>query len=140
MLPVGLVTVAFIGIVYPAPGLVMATLPTQYIAVSIIFICSGLTLRTDEIKEAMSAWGATGWGVLSILFVTPLLGALIAGQAPVDANFRLGLALFCCMPTTLSSGIALTNQARGNGALALLLTVTTNLLGIFTIPFVLVQV
>ena len=41
------------------------------------------------------------------------------------------------MPTTLSSGIALTQQARGNVALALLLTVSTNLLGIFTVPFVL---
>ena len=45
-----------------------------------------------------------------------------------------------CMPTTPSSGIALTNQARGNTALALLLTVATNLAGIFTIPFVLVVV
>ena len=41
------------------------------------------------------------------------------------------------MPTTLSSGIALTGQARGNVALALLLTVLTNVGGIFTVPFAL---
>ena len=117
----------------------MGTLPTQYVAVSIIFFCSGLLLRTDEIQAAFSAWRASGWGIVSILFITPAIGVVLAFQVPVQAEFQLGLALFCCMPTTLSSGIALTQQARGNVALALLLTVSTNLLGIFTVPFVLAQ-
>lgn len=137
MLPVGLIAVALIGLLWPSPGRMMAELPTQYVAVSIIFLCSGLLLRTDEIRAALSAWPATLWGILAILFLTPVLGAAVALMAPLDDSFRLGLALFCCMPTTLSSGIALTQQARGNTALALLLTVTTNLLGVFTIPFVL---
>lgn len=42
-----------------------------------------------------------------------------------------------CVPTTLSSGVALTLSAKGNATLALLLTVGTNLLGVFTIPFAL---
>ncbi len=136
-LPVGLVIAALVGFLAPAPGLFMASLPTQYIAVSIIFICSGLTLRTDEIKAALSSWTATAWGSASILFITPLIGTLIAFQLPLDRSFQLGLALFCCMPTTLSSGLALTAQARGNVALALLLTVLTNTVGIVTVPFVL---
>ena len=140
MLPVGLVLVALAGMLWPEPGRVMGRLPTQYVAVSIIFICSGLLLRTDEIRAALHAWPATAWGTASILFITPAVGAMIAFRTPLDPTFQLGLALFVCMPTTLSSGIALTNQARGNAALALLLTVTTNLLGVFTIPFVLVAV
>ncbi len=140
MLPVGLLTVAIIGMVWPAPGRTMAALPTQYVAVSAIFLCSGLLLRTDEIRAALRAWRATTWGVLSILFLTPMIGGLFAFRVPMDPAFQLGLALFVCMPTTLSSGIALTTQARGNTALALLLTVVTNLAGIFTIPFVLVAV
>ena len=140
MLPVGLLSVAVIGILWPEPGRAMGRLPTQYIAVSIIFLCSGLLLRTDEIRQALSAWRATVLGVVAILFVTPAIGAVIAFRVPVDPAFQLGLALFMCMPTTLSSGIALTIQARGNAALALLLTVSSNLLGIFTIPFVLVAV
>lgn len=118
----------------------MGQLPTQYVAVSAIFVCSGLLLRTDEIRAALRAWGATAWGVLSILLITPLVGGAIAFRIPMEPAFQLGLALFVCMPTTLSSGIALTTQARGNAALALLLTVVTNLAGIFTIPFVLVLV
>ena len=137
MLPVGLLCAAAVGLAWPDPGRYMGTLPTQYVAVSIIFFCSGLLLRTDEIQAAFSAWRASGWGIVSILFATPVIGVVIAFQVPVQADFQLGLALFCCMPTTLSSGIALTQQARGNVALALLLTVSTNLLGIFTVPFVL---
>ena len=138
-LPVGLVAVALIGFFFPEPGLYMATWPTQRIAITIIFLCSGLILRTDEIHAALSAWTGTLWGSISILFITPLLGTAIAFQIPVDRPFQVGLALFCCMPTTLSSGIALTHQARGNLALALLLTVLTNTIGIFTVPFVLAQ-
>ena len=138
-LPVGRITVALVGLLFPAPGRFMGTLPTQHVAVSIIFICAGLRLRTDEVTAALSAWKATVWGTLSILFITPIIGAAIAFQLPLDPSFQMGLALFFCMPTTLSSGIALTGQARGNVALALLLTVLTNIVGIFTVPFVLAQ-
>ncbi|KAL6634490.1 hypothetical protein ACP70R_027161 [Stipagrostis hirtigluma subsp. patula] len=45
-----------------------------------------------------------------------------------------GLAMFCCMPTTLSSGVTLTQLVGGNSALALAMTVVSNLLGIITVP------
>lgn len=136
-LPVGLITVAVVGVLLPAPGRFMAGLPTQHVAVAIIFVCAGLRLRTDEIRAALSAWRATAWGTLSILLITPFIGASLAATVPLAQEFQLGLALFFCMPTTLSSGIALTGQARGNVALALLLTVLTNIAGIFSVPFVL---
>ena len=137
ILPIGLLTDAIVGLVFPQPGRYLATLPTQYVAVSVIFFLSGLMLRTEEMFAALSAWRGTLWGTVSILFVTPAIGTAIAFQIPIDSAFQLGLALFCCMPTTLSSGLALTTQARGNSALALLLTLVTNMAGIFTVPFVL---
>ena len=136
-LPIGLVSAALVGLDFPGPGIYMAGLPTQYIAVSIIFICSGMLLRTSEVRTALTSWKATTWGCFSVLFLTPLVGILLIFRIPMDLDFQVGLALFCCMPTTLSSGIALTTQARGNMALALLLTVLTNTIGIFTVPFVL---
>lgn len=39
------------------------------------------------------------------------------------------------MPTTLGVGVALTAASKGNQALALLLCVVTNLLGIVTVPY-----
>ncbi|MDE2812779.1 MAG: bile acid:sodium symporter, partial [Gemmatimonadota bacterium] len=136
-LPVGLLVVAVVGFFFPRPGLYMAELPTQYVAVGLIFFLSGLMLKTDEVHAALAAWKATSWGCVSILFATPFIGAAIAFQLPMEPAFQFGLALFCCMPTTLTSGVALTAQARGNVALALLLTVLTNIAGIFTVPFVL---
>ena len=136
-LPLGLVTVATVGFFFPSPGIYMAGLPTQYVAVSIIFLLSGLMLKTNEVHAALAAWKATSWGCVSILFATPLIGTAIAFRSPMEPSFQLGLALFCCMPTTLTSGVALTAQARGNVALALFLTVLTNTAGILTVPFVL---
>ena len=136
-LPLGLVTVATVGFFFPSPGIYMAGLPTQYVAVSIIFLLSGLMLKTNEVHAALAAWKATSWGCLSILFATPFIGTAIAFRLPMEPSFQLGLALFCCMPTTLTSGVALTAQARGNVALALFLTVLTNTAGILTVPFVL---
>nr|CAD1836737.1 unnamed protein product [Ananas comosus var. bracteatus] len=52
----------------------------------------------------------------------------------VPHEFVTGVAIFCCMPTTLSSGVALTMLARGNSALALAMTVISNLLGIMIVP------
>ena len=136
-LPVGLVAVAIVGFFFPAPGIYMAGLPTQYVAVAFIFLLSGLMLKTDEVHAALAAWKATTWGCFSILLATPVIGTAIAFQLPMEPAFQIGLALFCCMPTTVTSGIALTAQARGNVALALFLTVLTNTAGILTVPFVL---
>ena len=137
-LPVGLLAVAVVGFFFPRPGLYMAELPTQYVAVSLIFFLSGLMLKTDEVHAALAAWKATSWGCV-FRFSSPRLFSVRQSHSSSRWRpaFQFGLALFCCMPTTLTSGVALTAQARGNVALALLLTVLTNVAGIFTVPFVL---
>lgn len=58
--------------------------------------------------RALSAWGATLYGFVAILALTPLAAhaALALPLAPRELAF--GLAVFCCMPTTLSSGVSLT--------------------------------
>ena len=137
-LPLGLLLAVCVGIFFPAPGIYMAQLPTASVVISIIFFIAGLLLKTDEIWRAVSAWKGIVWGCSSILFVTPLIGVTLAVMLTTDPIFQIGLSLFCCMPTTLSSGVALTGQARGNVALALLLTVLTNIGGIITVPFALV--
>ena len=46
-----------------------------------------------------------------------------------------GLTLFCVVPTTLGVGISLVRSCKGNEALALFLTVVTNVVAIFIMPF-----
>ena len=53
------------------------------------------------------------------------------GPPPVHTA---GLAIFACVPTTLGVGQALVLTSRGNTAVALLLLVGTNLLGVASMP------
>ncbi|XP_037404963.1 probable sodium/metabolite cotransporter BASS4, chloroplastic isoform X1 [Triticum dicoccoides] len=99
-----------------------------------IFIISGLTLRTKELGAALQAWPAGLFGLGSILLFTPFLAQFLVQIQFFPREFITGLAMFCCMPTTLSSGVTLTQLAGGNSALALAMTVISNLLGIMFVP------
>ena len=141
MLPIGLTLAIIIALGIPQIGIAVGSLRVegwgivQTICVVLIFICSGLSLKTDDILKAIRAYRASLFGVVSILFITPLL-ALVPGELPfLPLEFQIGFLLFCSMPTTINSGVALVGSAKGNQALALLLTVSSNLLGIFTVPF-----
>ncbi|XP_007010323.2 PREDICTED: probable sodium/metabolite cotransporter BASS4, chloroplastic [Theobroma cacao] len=100
-----------------------------------IFIVSGLTLRSDAIGAAAKAWPVGVFGLCSILLFTPYFSRLILQIHLQPQEFVTGLAIFNCMPTTLSSGVALTQLAGGNSALALAMTVMSNMIGILIIPF-----
>ena len=92
-----------------------------------IFIISGLGLRRGEAARALSAWGAILFGFASILFVTPL-AALAVQRLPLGSpELTLGLAVFCCMPTTLSSGVSLTQVTPASAPELLMRPVTSAL-------------
>lgn len=99
----------------------------------------GLFLKTSDVESALRAKGPLLFGLASILAVTPVLGTIVLNLGPALARqeLRVGFLLFCCVPTTVNSGVALTAAAGGNVALALLLTIAANTLGIFTVPFIL---
>ena len=107
------------------------------ILVLVIFLSSGLTLSTADIKKAAGEYIGAAYGIVSILFVTPLRGFAALAIPFVPQEYSYGLALFTVMPTTLTSAVTLVGSSGGNAALALLLTVSTNLLGIVTVPFML---
>ena len=103
--------------------------------VFLIFL-SGLKLKTDDIKKAIHEWKGAAYGCFMILILTPLLGVLMVEIPFVVRELSYGLGVFV-LSTTLSSGVILTGQTNGNVALGLLLTVSTNLLGIISMPLML---
>eukprot|EP00746_Dinoflagellata_sp_MGD_P009827 gnl/MRDRNA2_/MRDRNA2_120093_c0_seq1.p1 gnl/MRDRNA2_/MRDRNA2_120093_c0~~gnl/MRDRNA2_/MRDRNA2_120093_c0_seq1.p1 ORF type:complete len:375 (-),score=59.58 gnl/MRDRNA2_/MRDRNA2_120093_c0_seq1:424-1548(-) len=148
-LPLMMIFVVFFGFLVPAPGKEldkpkikisedMGTIKiTSSVCVFCIFLLSGLGLKTDSIKAALVQWKAILYAIGSINFLTGMV-AFIMLELPFDPEeLSVGLAIFCAMPTTLSSGVTLVDQAKGNVTLALLLTAGTNILGVFTIPFML---
>eukprot|EP00879_Flechtneria_rotunda_P018174 GHRR01019062.1.p1 GENE.GHRR01019062.1~~GHRR01019062.1.p1 ORF type:complete len:396 (+),score=106.21 GHRR01019062.1:378-1565(+) len=101
---------------------------------AIIFFIFGITLDTSELMQALKAWKAILLGLSSILVLTPLVGLICMLLPFKPYEFSLGLAVMACVPTSLSSGVTLVIQGYGNGALALLFTVSSNIIGIVTSP------
>lgn len=141
---VGILSVLTIGLLFPGPGQALLNANIQVgvfklpqMAVLVIFFISGLTLQSPSDWKRPKPLAI---GVVYVLFLTPLLAFPMLrfndlGLGEVNIHFLQGLALFCAVPTTLSSGVAMVSQARGNVPLALVLTTVTNLLGVGTMPW-----
>ncbi|XP_024013014.1 probable sodium/metabolite cotransporter BASS4, chloroplastic [Eutrema salsugineum] len=134
-LPLALVSGVGLGFANPTLGCLADKYSLSRFSTCGIFIISGLTLRTEAIGAAVKGWRLGVFGLVSILLLTPSFSRLIMLVQLQPQELVTGLGIFCCMPTTLSSGVALTHLAGGNSALALAMTVASNLLGILTIPF-----
>lgn len=135
----GLLTVICFGLVLPAPGIAVNSIKfgkfgIPQVAVVVIFIISGMCL--DSISDMMQP-KALSLGIVLVLFATPAIAwpILVFGQPYVNLTLLQGMALFCVVPTTLSSGVTMVTQAKGNVSLAVFLTTVTNLLGVFTMPW-----
>ncbi|KAK8791955.1 hypothetical protein WA158_005332 [Blastocystis sp. Blastoise] len=124
-----------IGVVYPTPGAYMAKTQLSNVCIFLIFIISGLKLNGDQIKKAIHAWPAALSGVIYILFLTPIIGFGILQIPLTPTELITGLACVTCAPTTMASGAILTEQCGGNFGCGLLLSVATNLIGVFVVPF-----
>lgn len=137
----GLLTVITFGLLCPEPGLALNTmkvggLTLTDVAIDVIFVISGLAL---ESFSAALQYKALFLGMTLVLIVTPLLAFPILYlpdlNPSLNASLLQGMALFCVVPTTLSSGVTMITQAKGNVSLAILLTSVTNTLGVFTMSF-----
>ncbi|KAK1310127.1 hypothetical protein QJS10_CPA08g01515 [Acorus calamus] len=134
-LPLALVSGMSFGLMNPSLGCLAHKYGLSKFSTFGIFLISGLTLRSGQINAAVEAWPTGLYGLVSILLLSPFFSKLILQLHLAPQEFVTGLAIFCCMPTTLSSGVALTQLLGGNSALALAVTVISNLLGILIVPF-----
>ncbi|KDO47069.1 hypothetical protein CISIN_1g023071mg [Citrus sinensis] len=134
-LPLALIGGVAFGFANPSLGCLADKYQLSKFSTFAIFIVSGLTLRSGEIGAAAEAWPVGIFGLFSILLFTPYFSKLILQVQLQPQEFVTGLALFSCMPTTLSSGVALTHLAGGNSALALAMTIISNLLGIMIVSY-----
>ncbi|GFR49826.1 hypothetical protein Agub_g11766, partial [Astrephomene gubernaculifera] len=142
-LPLAFLVALGLALAWPVPGRFLAHVSilgnvriVQVVAMSIVFLITGLQLNTSELKRALAPRNllAVFYGFVAILVATPCLGFALR-SAPLEPRaFATGLAIFCVAPTTLGVGVALTTACGGNEVLALLLTVGTNALAVATMP------
>ncbi|MCF6248643.1 MAG: bile acid:sodium symporter [Desulfobacula sp.] len=102
----------------------------------LIFIISGLMLDYDRIKAGVKDVKSTILALLMILIVAPGVAWLVC-LLPLSPGVIIGLFIVSVMPTTLSSGVVMTDKAGGNMAHALFITIVSNSIAIFSIPFIL---
>jgi sodium/bile acid cotransporter 7 len=132
-----------IALTFPLPGTVLGSFTledkgiVQFINTFIVFFISGITLKIEECHDLSKYYKSLVFGIFSINFLTTLIGLVFLSCTFLSFEFRLGLTIFCCVPTTLGVGVALTQLSKGDVLLSLLLTVITNALGTITTPFLL---
>eukprot|EP00899_Mesostigma_viride_P024872 jgi/Mesvir1/556/Mv11407-RA.2 len=138
-LPLGLVVGILCGYCWPHYGTIAASQSLHRFATIGIFTISGLCLRPAQIQQTMHEWRAILYSCASIWFLTPWVALLVLQLPLVPREFPLGVALFACMPTTLSTAVALSQAVGANVPVALAVTLLSNLGGILTMPFMIAR-
>ena len=106
------------------------------ILIFLIFILSGCIIDVEQIRAGLRDFSSTLTALLLIVVVSPI-AAVLLGLSGSQTGIILGLYIVSVMPTTLSSGVVMTDKAGGNMAHALFITILSNIVAIVSIPVVL---
>lgn len=111
----------------------MSWLPT--LTLFAMMLALGMTLRAADFRRAASMPSAVIAGLLGQLVLQPLLAFWLARTLELPPTFAIGLVLIAACPGGVVSN-ALTQLARGDVALAILLTGFSSLASFLTLPAV----
>ncbi len=136
-LPVGLMIAVAISLLFAGPGAFLKQSGLVPWLIVAIFLINGWQFRLREARLDARFARAFGAGALLTLVGGPILGLGTAKLFGLHSPLLLGLVVMAAMPTTLSSATVITFANGGNAAWALFMTVGFNLVGIFSIPFML---
>ncbi len=136
-LPLGLILALINALVLPGGGLWIAEHLGIKLFILITFLVSGYQTGTKGLALNKGLAQLFFFAAAVSLLLAPLLGRIIGELLRLSPSLLTGLIIMSAVPPTLSSGIVITGVSKGNMVLALFLTVSLNMLGIFTLPFML---
>ncbi|CAH1099525.1 unnamed protein product [Psylliodes chrysocephalus] len=141
---VGILCCIFVAGIYPKLGSKQGPLRTEYTvkygAVFIIFLISGLSLKTDSIFRTLQQYKLHSFIQLFTFLFVPIFAVLfikclsIFGVHPWVLK---GIITVACMPPPVSSAVILTRAAQGNETAAIFNSVLGSFLGILLTPLLL---
>jgi len=99
----------------------------------------GLQCRIYDFKKVVKNPKNLIIGLFSQMIVVPIIGLLIAYFAPVSLNYKIGIVLITCVPSTVTSNY-LTKIINGNVYLSITMTVICSLLSFISIPLILTKI
>ncbi|KAJ8145678.1 hypothetical protein OY671_001257 [Metschnikowia pulcherrima] len=121
-------------------GTVKAEYSIQYGAVAVIFLISGLSIKSKDLAINLGHWRAH-FTVLtsSFLITSAIIYGIVSGikashDGAIDDWLLVGLIVTHSCPTTVSSNVVMTKAADGNDILTVCEVVIGNLLGAFITP------
>jgi len=136
-LPVGLLVSLMVSLFMPQPGIFLKELGLIPWCVIVIFFVNGYQTELKELPRGSAfVYTLIVTAILSLV-VSPFLGLLTANMLQLSLGLTLGLLVKSVVPSTLSTCIVMTKLAGGRGSWALMMTVIINILGVFSIPFML---
>lgn len=121
-------------------GVLKPEITVKYVAVSVIFLNSGLSLKSEELKNALSNVRLHVFvQSFTLAFVPGLVSLLVKLLELTTLNEWLlkGILVVGCMPPPVSSAVILTKAVGGNEAAAIFNSAFGSFLGIFVTPFLL---
>ena len=136
-LPVGLLLALIVAVLAPTPGALLHQGGLVPWMVVIIFLVNGYQVDLKKLPRAGRAAKASVVAIAISLLLSPLIGLATVSLLELPADVALGLVVMATVPPTLTAGIVMTRVAGGNVPKALFLTILLNLVGVFTIPFML---
>lgn len=143
--PVGILICILLASIHPRfgskDGPLNPELSVKYGAVSVIFLISGLSLKTDSLVHTVKHFRLHAFIQCFSFILVPLLVQLLAKVLDVlgalDGWILKGLITVGCMPPPVSSAVILTRAANGNEAAAIFNSVLGSFLGILLTPVLL---
>ncbi len=136
-LPLGLALALLLAWLEPDWGRALKEAGLMPWIVVIIFLVNGYQIRLAEVpREAAFVRVVFATGIISLL-LGPWLGLQGALLLGLPAGALTGLVVMATVPPTLSSCIVLTQQVGGFAVWALILSLALNLVGVFSMPFML---
>ena len=136
-LPVGLITAIAAALLFPEGGHFLADNSGLKLFILVIFLVSGYQTGSKSLAVDRKLFLVLFVASCISLLLAPLLGVAVSKLLHLSLPLTMGLVIMSTVPPTISSGVVITEVSRGNTVLALFLTISLNLIGIFTIPFVL---
>jgi len=103
------------------------------IALGIIMLGMGLSLVPEDFQAVTKYPKAIAIGLVSQLVILPIIGFVIASIVPMQPEIAAGLVIISLCPGGPSSNL-ITYLAKGDVALAVILTALSSIITVFTIP------
>ena len=130
---IGILIALFVGFVFPKLGYWVGSFEgSTYICIIMIFLHSGLKLKTAAMRDAIKEYKGFIWGLISIVLITTLIGTKLTQQLPFGESvanygrnsgnktsskqedsivgpreFLIGLELYYISPCAVAAGVVL---------------------------------